>query len=202
MIKQDSKEFVRLGRAEFATLVGNLTGGYPNPDDPGDPNNPFGPYGPIGPVIHAGWRLRLDAIALNPQPLPPRAAFAVGVAQAVIASTVNLHVMADAMGDAGKNSRAFAGTFLSEFDDWCGTMTRYELIRRLLEKLKRWPPPPPPPEPYLKDHLAGKLDAGDLIVIGATLENAARLSLGAELKEQLGGAGARLMDLGLAKMGG
>lgn len=202
MIKKDRNDYVRLGRLEFATLVSQLTGGYPNPEDPGDPNNPFGPYGPLGPVIHSDLRPGFERAAISHRPMPPRAAFTAGIAQAIVATTVNLHVLADALGDAGRQPRAYAASYLTEFDDWCGTMSRWELIQILFVKAQRKPPKPPPPEPYLKDYLAGKLDAGDLIVIGAMLENAAQISIGADLKEQLSGAGAKLTDLGLAKMGG
>jgi len=69
----------------------------------------------------------LEQVALNPQPLPPQESVAVG------AQLVHL-VFGAALAGGGQD---FAGAFLAEVDDWCGTGWP-----------RRWPFPwPPEPEP-------------------------------------------------------
>lgn len=188
----------------FVQLVGKRSSYYPNPDDPGDPNNPFGPYGPGGPVLRYLLEVqrlrRLDWVALNPQPLPPKEAIAVALAQNVIDQVAQLHAFANMLsGEAANDLRNGGLRLLDEFGDWCGTMTRRELLAALLRWLhgKRPPPPPPEPEPWWDE----RLDAFDLITIGVQLQATVEQIADDQLASALGQVGGKLMDGGLAMLG-
>jgi hypothetical protein len=79
---------------------------------------------PHGPVI----RSRVDFVALNPQPLPPKDNFAVSAAM-MATDLVRIAVEADVRGEPT--------AFVKEFvDDWCGTPWP-----------RKWPWPWPGPRP-------------------------------------------------------
>src|SRR5262245_42534323 len=93
-----------ISRKQLVSLAGGFLGGYPNPD--GD--SPPGPWDPyirralqrvqvFGPVPDP-WR----AVALNPQPLPPRSALAVAIAEEVVDRAQSMQEIADAIGQAGQ----------------------------------------------------------------------------------------------------
>lgn len=194
---------ITISRKNFGQIVGNRAGYYPNPDDAGDPNNPFGPYGPGGPVLRRlleVQRLRgLDRVALNPQPLPPKEILAAALAQSVTDHVAQLHALADMLaGDVAEDLRNGGLRFLDEFGEWCGTMTRRELIAALIRRLlgKR-PPPPPEPEPWWDE----RLDAADLITIGVQMQAAFGQIADERLAGSLEQVGSTLMDNGLAMLG-
>jgi len=76
-----------------------------------------------------GYSARFDAVALNPQPLPPVAAFAVSAAN-MAHDVARLAVEAQVGGTA---STKFIGELV---DDWCGTPWPH-----------KWPWPGPGPRP-------------------------------------------------------
>ena len=119
-------------------LVRELAGGFPGPV--GD--EPKGPWGPVmrraiekmriqeGPVpdpwrsagggVYRNGADRASAIALNPQPLPPRFVFARAVAQSVIERAELMQDIADAT-SGDENGIIIVGGYLSRFaDDYCG----------------------------------------------------------------------------------
>jgi hypothetical protein len=89
--------------------------------------------------------------------------------------------------------------FLDEFGEWCGTMTRRELIEALIRRLlgKRPPPPPPEPEPWWDE----RLDASDLITIGVQMQAAFEQIADERLASSLEQVGSKVMDGGLAMLG-
>lgn len=195
---------ITIPRKSFVQLVSKRAGYYPNPDDPGDPNNPFGPFGPGGPVLRYLLEIqrsrRLDQVALNPQPLPPKEVIAVALAQNVIDQVAQLHAFADMLpGEAGAELREGGLRLLDEFSDSCGTMTRRELIAALIRWLlgKRPPPPPPDPEPWWDE----RLDAFDLITIGVQLQATFEQIADERLANALDQVGSKVMDGGLAMLG-
>jgi hypothetical protein len=64
-----------------------------------------------------------DEVALNPQPLPPREAFLIAAARAVIRRAELLQEIAGALFDEGsERGIIIVGGYTSRFsDDWCGT---------------------------------------------------------------------------------
>ncbi|SFR72727.1 hypothetical protein SAMN05428970_1417 [Agromyces sp. CF514] len=74
------------------------------------------------------FRARFDAVALNPQPLPPVAEVAFGAAEAA-SHIASLAIDAEVRGES-------ASGFVTEFiDDWCGTPWP-----------RKWPGPRPRPQ--------------------------------------------------------
>jgi len=101
-------------------------GGYPNPEDSG-PAPWWGPWAVLD--IHAVLtRLRGNPTpgALHPQPEPWRTDFAVGIAQAMVARVIDLHLLAAALPEANRAGVARqASAFMSDVTDWyCGTPPR------------------------------------------------------------------------------
>src|SRR5436190_2800028 len=77
-----------------------------------------------------------DEVALNPQPLPPREAFLIAAARAVIRRAEFLQEIAAAISqDGSEQGIIIVGGYTSRFsDDWCGTGFKL-----------RWPFPGPRP---------------------------------------------------------
>jgi hypothetical protein len=124
--------------------------------------------------------------ALNPQPLPPRSAFLVSVAQTVMSRVELLQEIADATRREGEEQGIIiVSGYLARFvDDFCGTGFR-----------PKWPFPGPPP-PWFADQLNGI----DLVVMAAQFEQAAREAYNPALRQNLADASAKLVDAGLAKL--
>jgi hypothetical protein len=173
---------VTVSRSLLARAV--LAAANPNPDDPGDPRNPFGPYGPHGPVLNPAL-----LAALNPQPLPPRAAAALdvrfrspdpmpGIVAGIIGHTASLYQVAEVLGAAQveKTLAAVRSQLDGVIDDWCGT------------------PPGPPPLPRPRAHALWLLQAGAEIQLAAD-------ALGDHPLATVFAAGAdRLMQTGLRQI--
>jgi hypothetical protein len=141
---------VTLSRSLLARAVLASAAYQPGPDDDGDPNNPFGPYGPHGPVLNPGV-----LVALNPQPLPPRAVTAIQgrlrsdpmpitIARAILGHAISLYEVAEVLGAAHveKTLAAVRSQLDRVIDDWCGTK------------------PPRPPFPHPRAHALWLLRAG------------------------------------------
>lgn len=178
---------VTLSRSLLARAVVGAAGyaGYPNPDDPGDPNDPFGPYGPHGPVLNPG-----ALVALNPQPLPPRAVTAlqgrfrsdpipITVARAIVGHAVSLYEVAEVLGAANveKTLAAVRSQLDGVIDDWCGTK------------------PPRPPFPHPRAHALWLLRAGaEMQVTVDALGDHALASTFAAAADKLMQTGLRQLD--------
>jgi hypothetical protein len=123
-----------------------------------------------------------DEVALNPQPLPPRYAFLVAVAQAVVDRAEILQDVANAVERQGI---IIVGGYTSEFcDEWCGNGFRL-----------KWPFPGPRPHWYTHE-----LSGIDLVVMAATFDQAAKQTFSPGLRQSLANAGARLAEEGLSRM--
>lgn len=177
-------------------LVGRLTGigGLPADNSPHVPS-PIDPIirfalrdvlGPVGidrqSAIERGLRHQYVYSDLNPQPLPPRAAFVVALARAAL-------IRAELIGEAAAVSgqTGVAGRYILDVvDDWCPTPPR------------PFPWPWPGKRPTWAEEAVGPADhllfAG---VIDATLST----SVGGEFAEALTESRARLVDTALAQMG-
>jgi hypothetical protein len=203
--KKRHTESLNISVRELAALVSEMIGGtvaYPDPENP-TPPGPWDPYirkgltrlglllGPTpepwrGGFVGAGpgpqpWNL----VALNPQPLPPKAAFAAFIAQEVIDRALLVQEIADAMaGERQSQGIIIVGGMVSRFIDDCGN-----------DKLWRKRPFPPP-----KDESDNKLTSLELVVMGAQFEQSALRTTNEQLQQQFSNAGTRLTELGIARM--
>lgn len=174
---------IRIPRKAFVSMVSLLTSGYPDPED----DNPPGPWDPV--IRKALARIRFGPhpdpwawAALNPQPLPPRAAIAAALAQEVVDSLGSLQVLAE---DLPKEGQGAGRSHLLRFIDDCGN--------------GRIPFPWPWPWPPRRNER--ELGAVELVVIGAHLANAARGFADSSLQKDLEEGGARLIEMGVSQMG-
>jgi len=132
-----------------------------------------------------------DEVALNPQPLPPRAAFLIAVAQAVIRRAELLQEIAGATSQDGSQqgiiivggytSRGYTSRFS---DEWCGTGFKL-----------RWPFPGP--RPHWFPH---KLNAIDLIVVATQFEQAAKETFSQKLRQHLVKTSGKFTEVGMSRL--
>jgi len=125
-------------------------------------------------------------VALNPQPLPPRAAFLIAAAQAVIRRAELLQEIASATSnDGSQQGIIIVGGYTSRFsDDWCGTGFKL-----------RWPFPGPRPHWF-----PNKLNAIDLIVVATQFEQAAKETFSHELRQHLAKTSAKFTEAGMSRL--
>ena len=121
---------------------------------------------PKGPV-RGSFTTRVDAVALNPQPLPP--------AEAEVGSQLLQNVLYGAIIVVGGRGEGAGKQFLDEIDDWCGTGWP-----------RKWPWPRPP-----KGWDEGQVFAGAGIVAAALAD---QYDHDPEMQEALGAAAERLLD--------
>jgi hypothetical protein len=125
-----------------------------------------------------------DAVALNPQPLPPRYAFLVAVTQSVVSRAELLHEIATAMSREA-DTQGVVGGYTTRFsDDWCGT--GFQL---------RYPRPGPRPHWFTRE-----LSGLDLVLVAAQFDQAAKETFSREVQRSLADASARFLQAGLAKL--
>ncbi len=171
----------QLSPATLAALVSHFGSFFPGPDDPE-------PSGPSAPVVRRAlerfgpqpepWRWA----ALNPQPLPPRSAFAVVLARTLTEQVETLQTVAQALpAESGESIQAHLGTLISRFVDDCGN----GVIVVHLPKGGPWPPGDDEPKP---------IGPEELVMLGA------QLTLRAQPHPALEAAGETLMALGLERL--
>jgi hypothetical protein len=127
-----------------------------------------------------------EEVALNPQPLPPRFAFLVAVAQVVISRAELLQEIGDAISRQGEQQGIIiVGGYTSRFsDDWCGNGFRL-----------RWPFPGPRPHWFTNE-----LDRIDLVVMATQFEQAAKETFSPDLRQNLADVSVKFVEAGLSKM--
>jgi hypothetical protein len=126
-----------------------------------------------------------EEVALNPQPLPPRYALLVSVAQTVISRAELLQEIADSISREGTQQGIIVGGYISRFiDDWCGN--GFTL---------RWPFPGPRPNWFPRE-----VHGIDLVVIATRFDQAAKGTFTLGLRRHLADASARFVEAGLSKM--
>lgn len=187
-----NQETLVISHKALVSLVSELISGTPNPEEEDSP-------GPWDPVLRRSWERVLWAlgprpepwarVALNPQPLPPRIAFAVALAREVVDRVDSLHELAETLGDSGgERPREVAGALLERFVDDCGNG------RFPRPPFPKWPFPWPPPWPGLTE----RLESVDIIVIGAELARASARATHEELRRNLEEAGRKLVEAGVS----
>ena len=127
-----------------------------------------------------------DAVALNPQPLPPRFAFLISVAQTFIGRAEFLQETADIRTKEGEHQGTInVGGYVSRFvDELCGNEFRL-----------KYPFPGPPPH-WFTEELAGI----DLVVIATQFEQSAKESYSPNLRQSLSDGSVKFVQAGLSKL--
>jgi len=127
-----------------------------------------------------------DEVSLNPQPLPPRYAFLLAVAQTVTRRAELLQDIADATARKGEQQGIIiVSGYVNRFtDEFCGNDLRL-----------RWPFPGPRPQWF-----AHELTGIDLVVLATQFDTAAAQSFSPDLRRGLSQASARLAEAGMARM--
>jgi hypothetical protein len=192
---------LKISGREFLGLVSQLIGGtsgLPDPENP-TPPGPWDPYirkalfrlglifGPVPdpwePVFGPGpqpW----SRVALNPQPLPPRVAFAAAIAGEVIERASLVQEIADALGGGEQSQGSIGGGMIARFIDDCGN--------GILWRKRPFPPP--------KSDSDNMLTALELVVMGLHFERNAFSTTNQQLQQEFRDAGARLAEMGLARL--
>jgi hypothetical protein len=127
-----------------------------------------------------------EQVALNPQPLPPRFAFLVSVAQAVIGRAELLQEIANATQREGEqHGIIIVSGYIARFaDDFCDTGFRLKY-------------PFPGPRPHWFAH---ELSGVDLVVMATQFEQAAKEAFSPDLRRNLADASAKFVEAGMSKM--
>jgi hypothetical protein len=133
-----------------------------------------------------GGRRFGDEVSLNPQPLPPRAAFLVSVVKTFVDRAELMQEIGDSMArEEEQRGIIIVGGYISRFaDEFCGNGFRL-----------RWPYPGP--HPHWFSH---ELEGIDLFVMAAQFERSAKETFGPALRQHLVDASARFAEAGFSKM--
>jgi hypothetical protein len=191
-MEKTMSDTITIPRKVLASLISQVIGGYPNPDD-STPPGPWDPYirkaidrikGPhpihwivAGPVPNP-W------IVAGPGPQPWRLAYTTVLAQEVVSSITNLQDIAGILEGAQTRVQEVARQRLQVFiDDYCGTPPRKN----------------PFPWPRPRDEINDGFSPLELVVIGTQFETAATWA-NEDLKQAFLAASAQLIDQGIAKM--
>jgi hypothetical protein len=161
----------------------------PNPEDP-DPT----PW-PWRHIINkvkerVGGRFNSWAsVALNPQPLPPKAAFAIALAEEVIERGAMMQQLADGFMETGERRGIIVvgGYFQRFVDDLCPE-------RPKIKPPKFWGPWPPEPDPD------PRWQGLDLAIIATIFQNEARVTGHEGFRNVLAEAGEKIMQVGVSRL--
>jgi hypothetical protein len=128
---------------------------------------------------------RLNSVALNPQPLPPRAAFLAAFAEEVIDRSLLMQEVADALNQNGEQHGIIivGGRLTLLVDELCGNNFKVRI-------------PFPKPKRDEDELLSGL----ELLTVGAVFEQNAATVAHEGLRQELRAAGARLIETGIARM--
>ena len=198
-----------LSARALTALVSQLTTGYPHPDGPEHAPGPLDPYNRKAlerSVVGTGmgtnlWRViaekhpeiwdviggdPLSAVALNPQPLPPRSAFLAALILEVTERMTDVCELADLIPRPGgeRGNILVAGHIAKFVDDICGNGMRI-----------RWPYPWPSPH-WFSDSLSG----ADLIVMGTQFQQCAAIAMDRDLARTFADAAHALLEAGAARL--
>lgn len=128
-----------------------------------------------------GWSGGWQRVALNPQPLPPRWAFALAAASQMVSRAEMIADMGRALG-SGEAAGAWVVTLT---DDICPTP-------------RPWPWPWPWPRPNWMEDM---IDAPDLTVVASVLSAASGRVADRDLAQALGDQAGRLAEESLSRLG-
>ena len=128
---------------------------------------------------------RFSKVALNPQPLPPRAAFLVAFTEEVIDRALLMQEIADGMTQTGERQGIIivGGRLSLLVDELCGNNFKIRI-----------------PIPRPKHDTDNRLSGMELILAGAVFEQNATTIAHDGLRQELRNAGAKLIEEGIARM--
>src|SRR5688572_4467482 len=180
--EQTEQQVLQISRDKLLAFVRTIIGPRQGPEEGTQPTPPT----PWDPVVREALERIGTRVALNPQPLPPRYAFMVAVAQTVISRAQLLQELAEAMPRQGaQNEGIDVGGYTSRLtDDLCGTGFRL-----------RYPFPGPRPQWF-----ASELDGIDLMVMATQFEDAAREAFNPHVRQNLAEVSAKLAEAGCSKV--
>jgi hypothetical protein len=120
-----------------------------------------------------------DMVSLNPQPLPPKALFAIMLAEEVVNHVSRLQDFADIAGQSGSPAQDYMARFVDDIE--------------LCPPYRKWPFPPPKRGETL-------FDPADLVTMGVAFTHLAETVPDDRLRGDLKGVGASLVEKGAARM--
>jgi hypothetical protein len=128
---------------------------------------------------------RLNSVALNPQPLPPRATFLAAFAEEAIDRALLMQEVADGLNQTGEQQGIIivGGRLSLLVDELCGNNFKVRI-------------PFPKPKRDEDEFLSGL----ELLAVGAVFEQNAATVAHEGLRQELRNAGARLIETGIARM--
>jgi hypothetical protein len=128
---------------------------------------------------------RLNSVALNPQPLPPRATFLAAFAEEAIDRALLMQEVADGLNQTGEQQGIIivGGKLSLLVDELCGNNFKIRI-------------PFPKPKRDEDEFLSGL----ELLTVGAVFEQNAATVAHEGLRQELRNAGARLIETGIARM--
>ena len=133
-----------------------------------------------------GGRRSGGEVSLNPQPLPPRAAFLISIVRAFIGRVELMQEIAENMSLQGEQRDIIiVGGYTSRFaEDFCGNGFRL-----------RWPYPGPRPNWFPQ-----KLEGLDLLVMAAQFEHSAKETFRGALRQDFVDAGTNFAEAGFGRV--
>jgi len=202
-----------ISREKFSSFVSGLIDAYPNPEGDPHPPSPWDPlirqafeqlFGPFP----EPWRMRFesiderlrnlarvrpeiwdviggrfDAVAPNPQPLPPRWAFAVDFMRLAADHLLMIQETADVINHGDERGIIVVGGKISELVDFvCGN----NFPRRI-----------PPPR---GDETDPRLTGQELVLMGGELVRSSKTVANETLRREFTHAGENLIDAGLERL--
>ncbi len=181
-------ETLNVSREKLTAFVSEMLGGTSIGREDDEHPLPPGPWDPIirkvsKQVFYPSDRFKLAA--LNPQPLPPQAAFLAAVAEEVVDRALLMQEIGDAMSQTGEQqSIIIVGGKLSQFVDGID-----ELCPRISRKF---------PKPKGGDSV--RFSALELLAAGAVFEQNAASVGNENLQQELRTVGARLIEMSIERM--
>jgi hypothetical protein len=216
------EQFIEIPRSAFASLISHLSGAFPSDDDFGPygprERREIELVAALRALRHGprpNWeptpsvRVPAEALALlarlagpspvpwaqtelNPQPLPPRMAAALGFAHEVANKVIAVHEAAKRLPEQERTREMrFAAHQLSRFVSDVGDE------RCPVAVWVKWPIPQPGPH---RHDLTEGIAPAELIAMGAQFVASASTAPDHALRESLGDAGQQLMSLGLGRL--
>jgi len=131
-----------------------------------------------------GWG-KFNFAELNPQLIPPRAAFLDAFTREAIDRVLLMQEIADAMNETGEQqSKIIVGGRLAQLvDEYCGNGFKTKI-----------------PIPHPKHDMDDKLSGIELLMAGAVFEQTAKNIAREDLRQELRNAGAKLIETGISRI--
>ena len=129
---------------------------------------------------------RGSAVSINPQPLPPREAYALALADAHIQELVSLHRAGALLGgEVAERALGQSLRQIADIDELCPRWPKWPFV---------WPPPPPPPW-----EIDEEMSPTELFLFGSRFMAAAGLVKQENLQNALASLGGKALTLGTEK---